>query len=308
MSALKLTMTTAGLGRFTAAQADEDIDLTIARVGLTESVFVTAPTLTALPGEFRRIDTVSGSIEAGNIVHLTVTDAEALRYAVRGFGLFLADGTLFAVYGQNAIIAEKSVGSTLALAIDIAFPEVGIENIAFGDTNFLSPPATTETAGVIRIATAVEALDPEDNRRAITPAVLIAAMSAMFSPGMIMLYHGEQAPEGWAICDGRNAQRSDGTAIVMPDYRDRVPVGASDAHPLGSLFGEATYHGHTTGNETGLVLNYTTSATYAGNGTQVAVAAGQTGIPPSLTDNGHGHDFSVDVRQPAVALHIIMKV
>ncbi len=92
-------------------------------------------------------------------------------------------------------------------------------------------------------------------------------------------------------------------------WRKRGHAFNHDPRPApGSLFGEATYHGHTTGNETGLVLNYTTSATYAGNGTQVAVAAGQTGIPPSLTDNGHGHDFSVDVRQPAVALHIIMKV
>ncbi|MCP8893001.1 phage tail protein [Sphingomonas faeni] len=98
MSALKLVMTTAGLGRFTAAQAGDDIDLTIARVGLTDTAFVAAPSLTALPGEFRRLSTVSGSVEAENVVHMTVTDDAAISYTVRGFGLFLTDGTLFAAY------------------------------------------------------------------------------------------------------------------------------------------------------------------------------------------------------------------
>lgn len=110
MTALKLTITTAGLVRFTAAQAGDDIDLTIARVGLTAANFIVAPTLTALPGEFKRLATVSGSVEAQNIVHMTVTDDDAATYTVRGFGLFLADGTLFAAYSQATPIAEKSTG------------------------------------------------------------------------------------------------------------------------------------------------------------------------------------------------------
>lgn len=157
MTALKLVMTTAGLGRFTAAQASDDIDLTIARVALSATGFVAAPTLTALPGEFRRLATVSGSVEAQNVVHLTVTDDDAVTYQVRGFGLFLADGTLFAAYSQTTPIAEKSTGSMLALAIDIAFPVAGVEQISFGSTEFLNPPASTDRKGVVELATLAEA-------------------------------------------------------------------------------------------------------------------------------------------------------
>lgn len=177
MTALKLTMTTAGLGRFTAAQASDDIDLTIARVGLTATNFVAAPTLTALPGEFKRLATVSGSVEAQNIVHMTVTDDEAVTYSVRGFGLFLADGTLFAVYAQPTPIAEKSVGSMLALAIDIAFPVAGVENITFGSTNFLNPPGTEARKGVVELATLAEA-DAGDTTRVTTGAVVKAMITA----------------------------------------------------------------------------------------------------------------------------------
>lgn len=176
MTALKLTMTTAGLGRFTAAQASDDIDLTIARVGLTAANFVTAPTLTALPGEFKRLATVSGSVEAQNIVHMTVTDDDVVSYTVRGFGLFLADGTLFAAYSQPTPIVEKSVGAMLALAVDIAFPVPGVENISFGSTNFLNPPGTELRKGVVELATLDEANGGDTTR--VTTGAVVKAMIA----------------------------------------------------------------------------------------------------------------------------------
>lgn len=156
MIPLKLVMTTAGLGRFTAAQSDNGVDLTVTQVGLTAAEFVAAPSLTALPGEFRRVATVAGEAVGENIVHMTVQDDAAVSYTVRGFGLFLGDGTLFATYSQSAVIAEKSTGSMLALVLDIVFPQAGVENITFGDTNFLNPPATAERKGVVELATLAE--------------------------------------------------------------------------------------------------------------------------------------------------------
>lgn len=176
MTALKLTITTAGLVRFTAAQAGDDIDLTISRVGLSAANFIAAPTLTALPGEFKRLATVSGSVEAQNIVHMTVTDDDAATYTVRGFGLFLADGTLFAAYSQATPIAEKSTGSMLALAIDIAFPVAGVENITFGSTDFLNPPGTEARKGVVELATLAEA-NAGDAIRVTTGAVVRAMIA-----------------------------------------------------------------------------------------------------------------------------------
>lgn len=169
--ALPLLMTVAGLARFTAAQVEDDIDLTIATVGLTATNFVMAPSLTALPGEMRRIDTLSGSVVGDNIVHLVLRDEEPVAYSLRGFGLYLADGTLFAVYGQAASILEKSPLSTTLLAIDVAFPTASVAGLTFGDANFLNPPATTTTKGVVELATLAEG-EAGDQARVTTGAVV----------------------------------------------------------------------------------------------------------------------------------------
>lgn len=176
MTALILTMTTAGLSRFTAAQGDSGVDLTVTQVGLSANAFTAAPSLTALPGEFRRVGTVAGRTLADNIVHMTVQDDAAVSYQVRGFGLFLGDGTLFATYSQPAVLVEKSVGSMLALAIDIAFPQANIENIRFGSTNFLNPPGTTDTKGVVELATLAEAEAGDTTR--VTTGAIVKAMIA----------------------------------------------------------------------------------------------------------------------------------
>lgn len=177
MTALPLVITLDGLERFTAAQLDEDIDLQVSSVGLTDADFVVAPTLTALPGEFRRVETIAGTAIGDNIVHMIVRDDAAIGYQVRGFGLFLADGTLFAVYGQESALVEKSALTTMLLAVDIAFPTADIDSLTFGDTNFLNPPATTITPGVVRLATEAEGLAGVDAQKSITSFVLAAVLA-----------------------------------------------------------------------------------------------------------------------------------
>lgn len=172
MSKLALTITQAGHSRFTAAQVDDDIDLSISAVGLSDRAFVAAPTLTALPGEFRRVSTISGEAIGDNVVHMVVRDADPLAYTVRGFGLFLADGTLFATFAHAGVLFEKSALSDMHLAIDIAFPTGNVEQLTFGDTNFLNPPATTATRGVVELATQEEVDAGEDAERVVTPRTL----------------------------------------------------------------------------------------------------------------------------------------
>lgn len=178
---LRLIMTTAGQTRFAAAQLGNATDLRVAAVGLTDSVFVAAPTLTALPGEFRRIGAISGAQVGSNIVHMIVRDDAVLTYQLRGFGLFLSDGTLFAVYSQATPIGQKSDVASLMLAIDIAFPAINVASITFGDTNFLNPPATTETKGVIELATDAEVAVGTDPNLAVSPKSLQSRLAAMFS-------------------------------------------------------------------------------------------------------------------------------
>lgn len=339
MTALPLTMTIAGLARFTAAQASDDIDLTIATVGLTATAFSVAPTLTALPGEFRRIATISGSAVGDNIVHMVIRDDGALAYDVRGFGLFLADGTLFAVYGQADPIVGKSVASSMLIALDIAFPTADITQLTFGDTNFLNPPATTVRKGVARLALLSEIDAGLAQDSVVTPAGLRRALPI----GLVMLWYGSAAtvPVGWAICNGQAVARSDGAGnIATPDLRDRVAVGAN-AQAVGATFG-ATSKTATSGSggahtpsgkvpnitvtstrsTTGETIATTTKTDVAGNGSATAVTGvtrndpghthdvSITGNPALLMDavGGHSHDVTLDVTQPSLALHYIMKV
>lgn len=177
--ALALIITAAGMTRFTAAQLGSDIDLTVTAVGLTDQEFVAAPTLTALPGVFRTVATISGAAVAPNIVHMIIRDESDLEYRVRGFGLYLADGTLFAVYGQASAIVQKSALSTMLLAIDIAFPAANVANLTFGDTTFIDPPATVERRGVVELATPEETAALTDPVRAVTPIGLKAVVDAL---------------------------------------------------------------------------------------------------------------------------------
>lgn len=88
--------------------------------------------------------------------------------------------------------------------------------------------------------------------------------------GSIMQYGGSSAPEGWLLCDGSAISRTtysalfaaigttygtgDGsTTFNLPDLENRVPIGVSDTHGLGTTGGEETHtltteempaHGH----------------------------------------------------------------
>jgi hypothetical protein len=186
MSKLALTITQAGHARFTAAQVDDDIDLSVSHVGLTDRSFVAAPTLTALPGEFRRVSTISGQAVGDNVVHMVVRDSEPLAYRVRGFGLFLADGTLFATYGQADALFEKAALSEMHLALDIAFPAGNVEQLNFGDTNFLNPPATTAAKGVAELATQAEVDAGTDAERIVTPKTLAQRLLSLLTGRRIL--------------------------------------------------------------------------------------------------------------------------
>lgn len=329
MSKLTLTITRAGLERFTAAQLDDDLDLSIATVGLTDADFVSAPTLEVLPGEFKRLTTISGEQVGDNIVHMTIRDEGADSYYARGFGLFLADGTLFATYGQSDRLFQKSPRATFLAAIDIAFPTGDVSELTFGNTDFLNPPGTTERKGVVRMATVDEVSAGTSTETVLTPRDLRRVLPI----GMIQLWYGaaNAVPAGWAICDGSEVTQSDGAGKVKtPDLRDRVPVGAGGARQPGATFGAtqqttAKGGGHTHSVEVtgatdkspaGITVTTTKKTETAGGGTDTTVKT------VDLVDNGHTHtatlrgtaalggehDHAIDVTQPSLALLFLMKV
>lgn len=166
---MRLKITDAGFAKLVNPPNTGTNAVLITQIGLTSTAFVPSAGLTALPGEIKRVATFGGQAVGDDTVHVTIRDDSATSYTLRGFGLYLADGTLFASYGQADPIMEKSAASMLLLATDTRFSGIDTTQIQFGDAGFLYPPATTEVVGVVELATSTEAEDAADTQRAVTP-------------------------------------------------------------------------------------------------------------------------------------------
>lgn len=175
-----LILTTAGLDALVDAQSGTTDPIQVTEVGFTDQAITVAPTLTALPGEFKRIASISGAAVSETVIHMTAQDASEDAYDVRAFALYLADGTLFAVYGQADIIVTKTSLLQLQLAFDIAFQDGIAGDIEFGDATFLFPPATETVKGVAEIATQAEVDAGEDDERIVTPLKLAERLAEAF--------------------------------------------------------------------------------------------------------------------------------
>ena len=140
MPTLAIKITDAGEAAIQAAAGTATV--VISHLGLTADTFDYAPTLTALPGEFKRLDVASGQAAAANITHLTAYDTSGDVWSARGLGLFLSDGTLFAVYVGAAVFMTKAQLAFGLLALDIAFEADLAATIAYGNAVFAYPPAT----------------------------------------------------------------------------------------------------------------------------------------------------------------------
>lgn len=174
-----LTITTAGRDALVDAQNGVTAAIQVEEVGFSDQAFIAAPTLIALPGEVKRISSVSGAAISETVIHMTAQDSSADIYDVRGFGLFLADGTLFAAYSQPDPIVSKAAVLNLQLAFDIAFQDAISGDIAFGDATFLFPPATESIKGVAEIATQAEVDAGVDDERIVTPLKLATVIAAV---------------------------------------------------------------------------------------------------------------------------------
>ncbi|NLR72870.1 hypothetical protein HGI47_18500 [Novosphingobium sp. ERN07] len=177
MAALVLSLTSAGLAAVQAASGSDPV--TIAELGLTATPFVVAPTLTALPGEFKRIAAVAGTSVAANVTHMSAYDTSVDVWNATGLGLWLADGTLFAVYSAPSTILNKAGPAFALVVFDIVWMGDDAASIAFGDPIFTNPPATTTTRGLVELATGAETFNAIDNQRAVTPEGLGLALLDM---------------------------------------------------------------------------------------------------------------------------------
>jgi hypothetical protein len=170
MSALAMMITNQGFDAIVAAESGGTDEIRITEIGLTETPFVAAPTLDALPGEFKRIDAVSGQAVSANVIHVTAYDPSTDVYDVTGIGIYTSDGVLLAVYSATVDpVLSKAQLATGLIMFDIAFANDMAALIEFGDALFLNPPASETVKGVAEIADDAEADAGEDDSRIMTP-------------------------------------------------------------------------------------------------------------------------------------------
>lgn len=231
MTTLAITLTNIGLARIVSAQNGGTNAVVIAAIGLSAANFVAAPTLTGLPGEFKRIGAVSGAAVDATTIHMTARDLGADAYTVRSFGLFLADGTLFGAYSQAGSIFEKASVSTFLLAFDIKFAAGQVGVIQFGDANFLYPPASEDRKGVAELATQAEVDAAADEERIVTPKTLaarIAAVVTTLSAAIAARALGTRGIAAAGLATGGGDLTADRTIDVPKATAAEVTTGTND--------------------------------------------------------------------------------
>lgn len=177
---MRMKITNAGRAKLVNGTNTGTNTVLISQIGLTSTGFTPTAAMTQLPGEFKRMTSFGGESVAADTIHVTLQDSGTDKYPLRGFGLYLADGTLFAAYGQGDAIMEKASISTLLLSADVVFADIDTAQIKFGSTQFLNPPATESVAGVVELADGTETTAGADAVRAVTPRGLKTALNNRF--------------------------------------------------------------------------------------------------------------------------------
>lgn len=253
-----ITITNAGRAAIVNATATGTAPVTISQIGISATAITPAPTNTVLPGEIKRLSALSGVVVSPDTIHVSMSDTTTDAYALRSFALYLADGTLFAIYGQADPILNKVEASIAALSVDVVFADISSATITFGNASFVNPPASTTVQGVVELATTAEAQAGIDALRAITPASAKAAILSWilaqdgsgsgidadlldgqhgsyyadipsrlgYTPmpsnaGEVAFFARAAAPAGWLKCDGSAVSRTtyaDLFAVIGTNY------------------------------------------------------------------------------------------
>ncbi|WP_241895547.1 phage tail protein [Stenotrophomonas maltophilia] len=177
---MRMKITNAGRAKLVNGTNTGTNTVLISQIGLTSTGFTPTAAMTQLPGEFKRMTSFGGESVAADTIHVTLQDSGTDKYPLRGFGLYLADGTLFAAYGQADAIMEKASISTLLLSADVVLADIDTAQIKFGSAQFLNPPATESVAGVVELADGTETTAGADAVRAVTPRGLKTALNDRF--------------------------------------------------------------------------------------------------------------------------------
>lgn len=228
-----VVITSAGLAALVNAENNGTLPVKITKFGLGTGNYTPSADQTALQSKFKEITALSGGDVGDNTIHVTMSDTSSDAYTVNEVGVYLEDGTLFAVSSQpTGAILQKASGSQGLLSIDLVISG-GTSGITVdGDTNFFNPPATTQVAGVVKLASLDEIKTGTNSSKAVTPSgvfnfvktyvteaidalktllrkEIAAAALAAVPIGTVIYYLGTEIPDGYLLTNGASVSKTD---------------------------------------------------------------------------------------------------
>lgn len=193
---MQIVITNAGLAALVNASATGTEAVTIAKIGLGAGRYTPTKGQTALQSEFKQLDVVEGGTTGDNSLHVAVRDDSDDAYSIYEFGLYLEDGTLFAVYSQTSVILQKVATSQALLSVDVKLVGADAAQISFEGMTYSFAAATTSNAGIVELATTDEVLAGTDSQRAVTPAGLAKLLATNSRAGLICLATSDETKGG----------------------------------------------------------------------------------------------------------------
>ena len=228
-----VVITSAGLAALVNAENNGTLPVKITKFGLGTGNYTPSADQTALQSKFKEITALSGGDVGDNTIHVTMSDTSSDAYTVNEVGVYLEDGTLFAVSSQpTGAILQKAAGSQGLLSVDLVISG-GTSGITVeGDTNFFNPPATTQVAGVVKLASLDEIKAGTNSSKAVTPSgvfnfvktyvteaiealktllrkEIAAAALAAVPIGTVIYYLGTEIPDGYLLTNGASVSKTD---------------------------------------------------------------------------------------------------
>ena len=193
---MDMIVTTAGRQALVNAQQTGTASVVINKIGVGTGKYTATDSQTALVSETKRLPIVEGGSAGDNAIHVAYQDAGSDAYAVHEIGLFLEDGTLFAVTSQTTAILQKTATSTALIVLDIVFADVNVSSITFGDVTFSNPAASASNAGVVVLATDDEVAAGTNTQKVVTPAALLKRTATASRIGLVELATDDEAKAG----------------------------------------------------------------------------------------------------------------
>ena len=293
-----VVITSAGLAALVNAENNGTLPVKITKFGLGTGNYTPSADQTALQSKFKEITALSGGDVGDNTIHVTMSDTSSDAYTVNEVGVYLEDGTLFAVSSQpTGAILQKAAGSQGLLSIDLVISG-GTSGITVdGDTNFFNPPATTQVAGVVKLASLDEIKAGTNSTKAVTPSgvfnfvktyvteaiealktllrkEIAAAALAAVPIGSCIFYLGTEIPDGFLLMNG--------ASVAKADFDDLYDV-------IGDKFGNVDSDHFNLPDTHHRFLEGTTNIAEVGS----YISAGL----PNILSSGRGFDDQFDISQ-----------